>query len=281
MITTSLNKLLNETYDIIEILGTGGGGTVYKAWHKRLGKYVVIKELPHSRFCDEESRRNEVEALKNVKSAHLPQVYDFFSEPCCSYTIMEFIDGESFMTLLNKNQKFTEHRVMDWYGQLASVLEDLHALDICHGDIKPTNIMLMPNGRACLIDFNVAIVEGNNTRIVSRSRGYASPEQYNLFTFFKNKDKSKYSNVDWKLSDIHNLGATMYHILMGRRMRYDTKGRVMQANFNTKGTKGMGPILSPCQFIIQRSTHPNPGSRFASATALRRTIQSVNSKKAF
>jgi len=120
----------------------------------------------------------------------------------------------------------------------------------------------MPNGKVCLIDFNVAVVKGNDTRLVSRSRGYTSPEQCKLFEQHKNRDKSNCSNIDWKLSDIHSLGATMYHILTGKQLKYDLKN------------SGQAEP-SPCLFIIERSTHPNPNNRFASAVALNHTIQSL------
>ena len=271
------SSVLCDTYEIDIKLGAGGGGTVYKAWHKRLQKYVVIKELEHALFTTEELRRNEVEALKNLKSSHLPQVFDFLSEDKRSFTIMEFIEGESLGNLLKQKEKFSQYRVIEWYGQLATALVELHGFDICHGDIKPSNIMLRQDGKVCLIDFNVAIVKGNDTHIISRSQGYASPEQNKLFALYKNQSVLNNEKVDWKLSDIHNLGAAMYHILTGKRLKYDVNGRVLQSNFNKWQAPGNSNrvSLSPCHFIIQRSTHPNPDNRFSSATALSHTIQSL------
>jgi serine/threonine protein kinase len=262
-------EILLDTYKIKSTLAAGAGGSVYKAWHNRLHKYVTIKELKHSMFVNTESRRNEVEAIKHIKSLYIPQILDFFSDAENSYTIMEYIEGENLNKLLKQHGGFNQYRVLEWYSQLASALVTLHDFDICHGDIKPANIILVKNEKVCLIDFNVAVVKGNDTQLLSRSRGYASPEQYKLFASHKNKNLSKENKVDWKLSDIHNLGATMFHILTGTRMIYDEKGRVSQANFNKKST------LSQCHFIIERSTHPNPNNRFTSALALKRTIQSM------
>ena len=177
----SLPTLSDSAYRIESKLGSGGGGVVYKAWHTRLQKYVVLKELRRGSENDIETQRNEVEALKNVKSTYLPQVFDFLGEGGRIFTVMEFVKGESLDKLLERGQKFTQQQVIKWYGQLASALEAIHKQNICHRDIKPANIMLTPDGDVCLIDFNAALVSGNDVRIISRSLGYASPEQYEIY----------------------------------------------------------------------------------------------------
>ena len=177
--------LSDPTYRIESEIGSGGGGVVYKAWHTRLQKHVVIKELKRGSENDIETQRNEVEALKNVKSAYLPQVYDFLTEGDRLYTVIELIEGESLDKLLERGQKFTQPQVVKWYCQLVSALEAIHKQGVCHRDIKPANIMLTPGGDVCLIDFNAALVSGNYVRLISRSLGYASPEQYEIYERYK------------------------------------------------------------------------------------------------
>lgn len=184
------NILSDPTYRAEAELGSGGGGVVYKAWHTRLQKYVVIKELKSSSAATIEAQRNEVEALKNVKSEYLPQVLDFIVEDGRVFTVMEFIEGESFDRLIDRGQKFSQQQVVKWFGQLASALTIIHKHNICHRDIKPANIMLQPNGDVCLIDFNAALVSGNDVRLISRSLGYASPEQYEIYERYKNKSNA-------------------------------------------------------------------------------------------
>jgi len=308
-------RILSDTYHIEAELSSGSSGAVYKAWHKRLQKYVVIKEFNYNPSVSEESRRNEVEALKNVKNAHLPQVFDYLSEYERSFTVIEFIEGESFDKLLGRGQRFSQYRVVEWYDQLASALVELHGRDICHGDIKPANVMLMPNGKVCLIDYNSAKVKGNNAQLVSCSKDYASPEQFELYERFKNVDEAEcqdykesdasafhdvktvlivgdvtvfFANnsesiipqaykIDWKLSDIYNLGATIYHILNGNPIGNNTEEKNIRFGSRKRQMNRCGKEdeISPCQFIIERSTHINPNNRFASATALSRTIRSI------
>lgn len=176
----------DSTYRFESEIGSGGGGIVYKVWHKRLQKYVIIKELKHGSKNDIETQRNEVEALKNVKSAYLPQVLDFITENDRVFTVMEFIEGESLDKAIERGEKFSQTQIVKWYGQLASALEVIHKNNIAHRDIKPANIMLLPNGDVCLIDFNAALVSGNDVRLISRSLGYASPEQYDIYERYKN-----------------------------------------------------------------------------------------------
>lgn len=187
MDTVTQPLLGNTTYRLESVLGAGGGGVVYKAWHTRLQKPVVIKELKSGSRSDLETQRNEVEALKNVKSAYLPQVLDFLVEDGRVFTVMEFIEGSSFDKLLEAGRRFTAPQVVKWYGQLASALEAIHKQSICHRDIKPANIMLLPGGDVCLIDFNAALVRGNDVRLISRSLGYASPEQYAIYEQYRQR----------------------------------------------------------------------------------------------
>jgi len=170
-----------RTFRVESLLGSGGSGTVYKAWHTRLQKHIVVKEAKNDVAGAIEARRNEVEALKNVKNEYMPLIFDFIEEDERSFTIMEYIEGESFDILLSRGHKFTEPQVLKWYTQIVSALEMIHGLYVYHRDIKPSNIMLRPTGDVCLIDFNAALVSGNDTRVISHSSGYASPEQYAYF----------------------------------------------------------------------------------------------------
>ena len=181
----SIPYITDTTYEIVGEIGSGGGGVIYKAWHTRLQKHVVIKELRSSMAGNVAAQRNEIEALKNVKSPFLPQVFDFLVESSRTFTVMEFIEGESFDKLLERGVVFSQPQVIKWYEQLTSAIEIIHKRNIFHRDIKPANIMLTPTGDVCLIDFNAALVSGNDVRLISRSLGYASPEQYDIFERYR------------------------------------------------------------------------------------------------
>lgn len=332
--TSDSNIFSDSTYNIVGKLGEGGSGEVYKAWHTRLQKYVVIKQLFQG-SGDLTTQRNEVEALKNVKSAYLPQVFDFITQGDKTYTVMEFIEGESLDKLLASGQRFTQTQVVRWYGQLASALEIIHGKGIAHRDIKPGNIMLTPSGDVCLIDFNAAVVRGNDVQLISRSLGYASPEQYEIYERYKNATEApiRYaasqttaqllaeaqtqvssdapteivtgqsapqdayagdsseaptelvgpavsaseartelvqqtaSDIDWKLSDIYSLGASMYHLLTGKRPPVDgtAAAPVLEA----------GDFGEAIAYIIDHSMQIDPKNRFKSASDVLDALRNI------
>lgn len=178
-VTANIQEKLKDTYDIIGQVGEGGGGSVYKAYHKRLQKEVVIKRM-HVKSQNELKNRQEVNILKNLRNSYLPQVYDFLDTGDEVYTVIDFIPGESFQQLLNRRVGFTKEKVVKYARQLCEALVYLHGQDIpiLHGDIKPANIMLTPEDNVCLIDFNISgFFEQNEIMAIGYSKGYAAPEQ--------------------------------------------------------------------------------------------------------
>lgn len=169
-----------DTYEVREEIGSGGGGTVYKAYHKRLQKDVVIKKM-HSEIKDIVNSRAETDILKNLRHSYLPQVFDFLEIEGNVYTVMDYIPGKSFQQLLDEGTKFTQKQVIKWARQLSEALQYLHSQTppIIHSDIKPANIMLTPQGDICLIDFNISSVfEHKEIQPIGFSDGYSPQEQY-------------------------------------------------------------------------------------------------------
>ncbi len=178
--------IIAGTYEVVEKIGSGGGGIVYLANHQRLGKKVVLKADKRKITTRPEILRREVDALKNLKHTYIPQVYDFFVEDETVYTVMDYIEGESLDRPLKRNEKFSQPQVIKWASELLEALCYLHnpvhgtpPRGVVHSDIKPSNIMLKPDGDICLIDFNIALALGEEN-VVGLSAGYASPEHYGL-----------------------------------------------------------------------------------------------------
>lgn len=177
-------QIIASTYELLEQIGSGGGGIVYLGRHVRLDKTVVLKADKRTLAAAPEVLRREVDALKNLSHTYIPQVYDFVAEGDTVYTVMDYIEGESLDKPLARGERFPQAQVIEWACQLLDALIYLHSRPphgILHSDIKPANIMLTPQGDIRLIDFNIALALGEDGSVrVGYSRGYASPEHYGL-----------------------------------------------------------------------------------------------------
>lgn len=172
--------ILENTYEIIEEIGAGGGGVVFRARHLRLQTDVVVKRIKDE-VREKVKLRQEADILKNLKHPCLPRVYDFIETEDGVYTVMDFIDGEDLENAVKKHGKFPQKQVKKWAEQLGSALEHLHSQNppIIHSDIKPANVMLTKEGDVCLIDFNISLAMGGTMEsAVGISVGFSPPEQY-------------------------------------------------------------------------------------------------------
>lgn len=180
MSTLNKGQILEDTYEIIEEIGAGGGGIVFRARHLRLQTDVVIKKIKDE-IRSKVNLRQEADLLKNLKHPYLPRVYDFLEREDGVYTVMDFIQGEDLDTAINRQGKYSQKEVKKWAEQLGEVLAYLHGQNppIIHSDIKPANIMLTQNGDICLIDFNISLAAGLDSKTaVGISVGFSPPEQY-------------------------------------------------------------------------------------------------------
>lgn len=172
-----------DDYDVYEVIGKGGGGAVYRAYHKNLQKQVVIKKS-HSQTTNDAIKRAEVDILKNLHHPYLPQVFNYYDIDGISYTVMDFIEGQSFGDMLKAGVRFSEKQVIKYATQLCEAVAYLHSrnIPVIHGDIKPDNVMLTADDNICLIDFNISgITDDGRATTTGYTPGYGAPEQYQQF----------------------------------------------------------------------------------------------------
>ncbi len=180
MAAITKGTVLEDTYEIIEEIGAGGGGVVFRARHLRLQTDVVVKKIKDEVRGKVKSRQ-EADILKKLKHPYLPRVYDFIETEDAVYTVMDFIHGEDLETAVKHHGKYPQKQVRKWAQQLGEALDYLHSQNppIIHSDIKPANIMLTEEENICLIDFNISLAMGGEMEsAVGISAGFSPPEQY-------------------------------------------------------------------------------------------------------
>ena len=279
-------RRLNDTYTIVDEIGSGGGGVVYKAYHERLKTYVVVKQIKENVKGILESRA-EADILKRLRHAYLPRIYDFLEIDGDIYTVIDYIPGKSLDKLLKEQKAFPSEQVYRWALQLAEVLDYLHrqAPPVIHSDIKPANIMLTPEGDICLIDFNISLaVDSNHKHSVGISGGYSPPEQYRSMAMYRSlSDIQETVNDETVLlseketdaaftdikdivgrgvderSDIYSLGATLYHLLTGAKPEKDFERIVPIDQYQINMSEGFRIILKKMMQLCPENRYQNGG----------------------
>lgn len=265
---------LSETYEIIGKIGAGNSGEIYKAYHKNLKKYVVLKKI-RTEIKDVLNNRAEADVLKNLRHSCLPQVFDFLEADGDIYTVMDYIPGNSFKEYLDSGTRFKEKSVIIWARQICATLGYLHSQKppIIHSDLKPGNIMLMPNGNICLIDFNIsATLDGDTAWVSGYTNGYAAPEQIYALHYNQNQlDRSLWKTIDGR-ADIYSLGAVLYHLMTGKKPKQDESGYV-------EDIRNLGIRINDVfAHIIMKCLEPDPAKRYQTAELLLSDLKEIQKK---
>ena len=260
---TPEGTILDGKYEIWKEVGRGGMSIVYLARDKRLNKQWAVKEIKNDGSKSTETLlkglEREANILKNVDHPVLPRIVDIIDQNGVIYVVMDFIEGVTISDRLKEEGAQPQELVIEWGLQLASALDYLHNMKppIIYRDMKPSNVMIKPEGGVKLIDFGTAkeyVIENNADTTALGTRGYAAPEQ-----FGDSKGHGIY-NTDAR-TDIYNLGATLYHVVTGMNPCEPPYEIKPIREWNPKLSSGLEKILLKC-------TQPNPEDRYQSCKEL-------------
>ncbi|MBQ8835140.1 MAG: Stk1 family PASTA domain-containing Ser/Thr kinase [Oscillospiraceae bacterium] len=260
-----IGRLLDNRYEILEVIGTGGMAVVYKARCHRLNRLVAIKILKDEFARDEEFRRRfhaEGEAVAMLSHPNIVQVYDVSSTDTANFIVMELIDGISLKQYMESRGVLNWKETLHFAMQIAKGLEHAHSRGIVHRDIKPHNVMVLKNGSVKVMDFGIARVMNKSNTLTKEALGsvhYISPEQ------------AKGGHTDNR-SDIYSLGVVMYEMMTGRPP-YDGESAVAVAIQHINGGAAMPSTLNPnipggMEQIIMKAMALEIQNRYVSATEM-------------
>lgn len=231
-----IGKILDDRYEILELIGTGGMANVYKALCHRLNRYDAVKIMRDDTAADECFRkrfRTESQAVAMLSHPNIVSVYDVSHNENIEYIVMELVDGITLKQYMKEHGALPTDEVLNFSIQIARALAHAHSKGIIHRDIKPQNVMLLKDGLIKVADFGIAALQNDIEESSNETVGsvhYIAPEQ------------ARGAAADAR-SDIYSLGIVMYEMMTGR-LPYEGKSDVEIA------VKHMNTEAIPPHFIV-------------------------------
>lgn len=259
--------LLQDRYEIQEIIGVGGMGTVYRARDTNFKaiRLVAVKEMI-SQITDPLVRKKiylnyerESNILATLRHQSIPRIYDYFMKDERAYLVMEFVLGKDMDEILaDTTAFFPEATVVAWGIEMCDVLHYLHGQKpepIIFRDVKPSNIMVTPQNHLMLVDFGIAkVFDPGQKNTMIGTQGYSPPDQYR-------------GEATPKV-DIYALGATLHHLLTLRDPRLEAP-----FSFNERPIQDINPNASDeLVAVVDRSLEYTPADRFDTAEEMKEAL---------
>ncbi len=274
-----VGRVIDNRYEILEIIGTGGMATVYKAKCRVLNRYVAIKVLKDSlKYDSDVVKKFNTESRAAAKLSHpnIVQVYDVGESGEFDYIVMEYVDGITLKEYIMKKGILDWEEACDFAIQIGRALDCAHANHVVHRDIKPHNVLMTKDGTLKVADFGIAQAASSET-LVAGSGGmgsvhYISPEQA----------RGGYTD---ERSDVYSLGVVLYEMLTGT-VPFDGANPVsialMKLEQEPKDCRIINPgIPDSVADIVMKAISREQHSRYQSAAEMVRALESVCSSSTY
>ncbi len=258
--------VLAKRFEVIEEIGHGGMGTVYKVYDPRIDEVLAVKILKPEIASDAETIerfRNEIRLARKVAHRHVCRMYDLGEDGLTVYITMEFVPGEDLKSFIRRSKVINEAKVLDLSFQIAEGLQEAHRQGIVHRDLKPQNIMIDREGNAKIMDFGIARSLSSRgqtgTGVIIGTPEYMAPEQ------------ADGRGADQR-TDIYALGAIMFEMATGRLpfegetplsivLKHKSERPTVPSELNSQLSPGLCRMIMKC-------LEKDPGKRYQNATAL-------------
>ena len=261
-----IGSLVDGKYKILNKIGQGGMSVVYLAMNERANKQWAIKEVRKDGVQNFEVVKQgliaETEMLKKLSHPNLPSIIDVIDGDGTFLIVMDYIEGRHLESVVKEYGAQSQEDVIEWAKQLCDVLSYLHSRKppIIYRDMKPSNVMLKPDGKVMLIDFGTAREFKENSVADTTclgTQGYAAPEQY-----------GGHGQTDAR-TDIYCLGATLYHLLTGHNPGEPPYEMYPIRYWNPELSSGLEEIILKC-------TQKNPDDRYQNCGELLYALEHYN-----
>ena len=260
-----IGKMLDDRYEILELIGSGGMANVYKARCHRLNRLVAIKILKSDLADNADFRRrfhDESQAVAQLSHANIVSVYDVSTNPDREYIVMELIDGITLKQYMERRGRMDWRESLHFITQIMRGLSHAHSRGIIHRDIKPQTIMVLRDGSVKVADFGIACLANQGQTLTQEALGsvhYISPEQ------------ARGDRIDAR-SDIYSAGVVLYEMLTGR-LPFEGDSAVSVAIQHLSSVplapRDIDPsIPEPLELICMKAMNSDPNKRYASADAM-------------
>jgi len=281
-LSDKVDPLIGQTlgeFEIVELLGRGGMGAVYKARQASLGRFVAIKVLPQAYSRDSsfvERFGREARSAAAVRHPNIIEVFSIGQDRGFQYIAMEFIEGDTLGDILKREDKLSPERALEVMKRTASALAEAHECGILHRDIKPSNILIDAKGRVKVADFGLAKRSGVDVSVTVTGQALGTP-------LYMPPEAARGGSLDAR-SDLYSLGATFYQALAGRPPFRGASA----AELAVKHVEAQVPPLSQlapdapaalCR-VIHRLLRKRPAERYPSAEDLLQALIRVEARVA-
>lgn len=261
-----VGKRLDGRYEIQEIIGVGGMAVVYKAYDNIDDRIVAVKILKEEYLANEDFRRrfkNESKAIAVLSHPNIVKVYDVSFGDKLQYIVMEYVDGITLKEYIEQQKVIDWKEAVHFTTQILRALQHAHDKGIVHRDIKPQNIMLLPNGNIKVTDFGIARFSRNETKTMTESAigsvHYISPEQAR-------------GEVTDDKADIYSVGVVLYEMITGQ-LPFQSDSAVsvaiMQLQADPKKPRELNPMIPVgLEQITMHAMEKNVADRYQSAAEM-------------